>query len=123
MQFSALLFSLAAIFLASKTLAQEPTPQVNLYSFPFPLLFLLFLSLKTFHPHPYTTRLIYTPSVSYSDTSCANYIGHEYPTDGNVTGGPAGSKAIIWVNGGPPDNPCCGCRSPILPNPTFSVVL
>ena len=46
---------------------------------------------------------------SYYDSACKNFAASEYPSNGVVTGGPAGSAAIIWVNGGAPDNPCCGC--------------
>ena len=42
---------------------------------------------------------------SYYDKECQNYAGHRYPSSGTVTGGPAGSQAIIWVNAGGPY--CC----------------
>ncbi|KAK0510605.1 hypothetical protein JMJ35_007037 [Cladonia borealis] len=42
---------------------------------------------------------------SYYDTECQDYAGHEYPGSGTVTGGPAGSQAIIWVDAG--GDYCC----------------
>ena len=99
MQYSTILAA-AAIFMAGHTSAQEPTPQVNLYAPP-----LL--------PHRSPLSLIYPIQLntlrSYYDNACKNFAASEYPSNGVVTGGPAGSAAIIWVHGGAPDNPCCGC--------------
>ena len=99
MQYSTILAA-AAIFMAGHTSAQEPAPQVNLYAPPI-----------LAHRSPiFLTHLIQLTILgSYYDDSCQDFAGSEYPSNGVVTGGPYGSEAIIWVHGGTPDNPCCGC--------------
>lgn len=105
MQYPAILAA-AAIFMAGHISAQEATPQVNLYA---PPILAHRSPLFPQAPRPLTTLR------SYYDDACQDFAASEYPGNGVVTGGPAGSAAIIWVNGGPPDNPCCGCTFSLSP--------
>ena len=64
----------------------------------------------------HSTLALWTPSITATqltssalattyDKECQDYAGHEYPASGQVTGGPYGSQAIIWVDAGDPY--CC----------------
>ena len=92
MQYSNIITVAAALFTAGTAVAQN-SAQVNLYAH-------LLVFVRSRNGSKETDRCR-----SYYDKECQSYAGHRYPSSGTVTGGPAGSQAIIWVDAGGPY--CC----------------